>query len=387
MVASIPYEVFSEIVEKLERQGKEIENVQEAENVQSVWVTGGALSLTCKAWSQLGQKLYWRNRVGGYDPIRFLNHFELYPHLAQLARSSSFDLPPDQHGLPAPEYDWLSLAHLPVLVTKLTNLESLKINTHGGDVSRLARAASSLKKLTSLEINIKDNIKWRTETASNFQQGFSSLKHLSISARLVELDNPQFDIPRRKGKLLSLTSIEIGLEVELGPNGHQAAQSILSLIDPTTLTQITLLHCAASLDNLRWISVTFTNLHFFKLKVDQNQYSIVIETLLELLPSLPSLLAFSLHLFGPNPVNTYEPGISLTSVLRSFSPTLKFFVAHQLCFAEDEVKSIPFRPMGSLGSMLVTNALTQGADGPFVEQVTIWRENSEPSAQWYRCQT
>ncbi|GAA5965351.1 hypothetical protein JCM3765_004868 [Sporobolomyces pararoseus] len=367
-IPSLPLDIVVEIVSHLEEEDKIANQTQE----------GKTISLVCRSWRWIGQDLRWKTvRIGTSTLPSLSDHFARFPHLTKLVRLFIFADPlllvPDRQSSP----------ELPHFLSTLVNLHELSIRGFFEEnLVPTLRAASTLGNLRTMQIREYGEFEYVNEFSTSLQNGFKELDSLAFTA----LGYQSYSTARHEdlGESVSskLSISRAVIEWSSEPfDSPKLASDFLSILDPATLSVVSLKDEAICTTSIRWLShcqnLVELNLalHWFE------DFS----TVLPFLPHFASLKEFNLELTKEK--EEAQSPVPLCDILTSLPPSLRFFVADQLIFSD--FSHIPIRHLWTSRDIESITYVSGRclSDDEFEGETTmlsLWAEEEDAKLKWFR---
>ncbi|GAA5978016.1 hypothetical protein JCM5350_006299 [Sporobolomyces pararoseus] len=213
-VPSLPLDVVSVILSNFHATPASNEDALEAASA-----VGKAVSLVCRAWSPLGQALLWRQlKIDLLQTSSLLLHLRSLPHLSPLVQQLDIeDLSGDSRSNgndQEEEEESREDSAIIELITKLSNLRNLKIESRWSNLDEIIVTCSKLPSLESVSLN-GQTLSVSAQVESAFNEGFPVLRSLSLLPVEIVIEDEEAQQGLEKEEDPSFSSMRSEEETEI----------------------------------------------------------------------------------------------------------------------------------------------------------------------------
>jgi hypothetical protein len=242
---------------------------------------------------------------------------------------------------------------------------------------------SQLQHLSVCHVVMRDGYEWTNETTSIFRQGFRRLSCLkfAVHGKLTPSKTLEDD-PSKDGRRVQLHRLRLssnGGEFSIGP---QIARNFYSILDPTSLLRIELRGSRAWQASICHLS-RHSNLAVLTIGFSRRSMNRHFSGILAAIPQLPSLKHLDLHIVPTNGPGSLLCPIALSTVLASFSPSLRQLSAMQIVFSDFATLPIRDSPRKGPTKIVILQGLLP-VDGGEPGVLLLWGEKQAGGIEWYR---
>ncbi|GAA5965925.1 hypothetical protein JCM3765_006490 [Sporobolomyces pararoseus] len=355
----LPPELITEIISHL----------QDEDLVEDQIRDGKAVSLVCRGWRRLGQALRWRTiQIYPERAVSLTEHFSRFPQLS--ATVKFFKVLKNNQGSQSKALDDSIIALIPMM----PNLQALQVL--GGMLFFSRELLRTLANLTTLEecvVCVFQGISWWSEEDLILRSGFKKLRKFCLSTFVFLPQDP----PSKNliGPPLALTKLVLTTWRESWTS-HGGEGRFFPNFDPTTLRSASLGFSACGIDSLTWLS-SCTVLKSLEIILREPLVQLKFPEILLFLPRFPALVDFQCKMIVTRDNESERLGspVALTTVIRSFPPSLRLFEAREFIFPDYDTLSERAPPTTRMGGFPSVSALRpdEQEEGKVVP-LSIWGE-------------